>query len=120
MKKMSASSRRLSDWDSLPAKTPEQESLAELLTILVEKFEERLRSRLRVAARCSEVSNGGPELRQRDLIQTFGSRSVVWDVINGKRGISKQHALKLAEYFSVPVSLFIGPSDDAGVSKPGP
>ena len=46
-------------------------------------------------------------LRQRDLIPVFGASSVVSDVLNGKRSISKAHARKLAEFFKVPVSLFI-------------
>jgi methylthioribose-1-phosphate isomerase len=46
-------------------------------------------------------------LRQRDLIPVFGASSVVSDVINGKRSISKNHARKLAEFLHVPVSLFI-------------
>jgi HTH-type transcriptional regulator/antitoxin HigA len=47
------------------------------------------------------------QLRQRDLIPIFGASSVVSDVLNGKRSISKNHARKLAEFFHVPVSLFI-------------
>jgi HTH-type transcriptional regulator/antitoxin HigA len=46
-------------------------------------------------------------VRQRDLISVFGSSSVVSDVLNGKRAISKAHARKLAQYFHVPASLFI-------------
>ena len=46
-------------------------------------------------------------LRQRDLIPIFGASSVVSDVIHGKRSISKNHARKLAEFFHVPVSMFI-------------
>jgi HTH-type transcriptional regulator/antitoxin HigA len=46
-------------------------------------------------------------IRQRDLIPVFGSSSVVSDVLNGKRSISKAHARKLAEHFHVPASLFI-------------
>ena len=47
------------------------------------------------------------DLRQRDLIPVFGSSSVASDVLTGKRGISKQHARRLAEFFSVPVGLFV-------------
>jgi HTH-type transcriptional regulator/antitoxin HigA len=47
------------------------------------------------------------QLRQRDLITVFGASSVVSDVLKGKRSISKTHARKLAEFFKVPVSLFI-------------
>ena len=46
-------------------------------------------------------------LRQRDLIPIFGASSVVSNVLTGKRSISKAHARKLAEFFHVPVSLFI-------------
>jgi len=46
-------------------------------------------------------------LRQRDLIPVFGSSSVASDVLNGKRGISKAHVRKLAEFFHVPASLFV-------------
>ena len=46
-------------------------------------------------------------LRQRDLIPIFGASSVVSDVLKGKRSISKVHARKLAEFFHVPVGLFI-------------
>ena len=46
-------------------------------------------------------------IRQRDLIPVFGSSSIVSDVLNGKRSISKAHTRKLAEYFHVPASLFL-------------
>jgi hypothetical protein len=46
-------------------------------------------------------------VRQRDLIPVFGASSVVSNVLNGKRSISRVHARKLAEFFHVPASLFI-------------
>jgi len=46
-------------------------------------------------------------IRQVDLIPVFGSSSTVSDVVNGKRAISKAHARKLAEFFRVPVGLFV-------------
>jgi HTH-type transcriptional regulator/antitoxin HigA len=88
--------------------TPEEENLAELMTLLVRQFEE---SRYPLghaepleALRILMEDRG---LRQRDLIPLFGSSSVVSDVLNGKRSISKAHARKLAESFHVPASLFI-------------
>ena len=90
------------------ALTPEEENLAELMTLLVRQFEESK----------YPLGHAGPldalrvlmedrGARQRDLIPVFGSSSVVSDVINGKRSISKAHARKLAVYFHVPASLFI-------------
>jgi HTH-type transcriptional regulator/antitoxin HigA len=90
------------------ALTPEEEKLAELMTLLVRQFEESKYS----------LGHAGPlealrqlmedrGLRQRDLIPVFGSSSVASDVLNEKRSISKTHARKLAEYFHVPAGLFI-------------
>jgi HTH-type transcriptional regulator / antitoxin HigA len=93
--------------DSLPQKTPELQALAELLTLLVQQYERHydLDAVAPVEALRSLMEDRG--LRQRDLIGVFGSSSVASDVINGKREISKQHARRLAEFFHVPVTLFI-------------
>lgn len=93
--------------DSLLSKTAEEESLAELLTMLVERFEARydLGSAAPLDALKSLMEDRG--LRQRDLIPVFGSSSVASDVLTGKRGISKQHARRLAEFFSVPAGIFV-------------
>ena len=93
--------------DTVSVKSPEEESLAELLTVLVEQFEQRytLGHAAPLDALKSLMEDRG--IRQRDLIGVFGSSSVASDVLNGKREISKRHAKGLAEFFSVPVSLFI-------------
>ena len=88
--------------------TREEAELAELLTFLIQRFEEDhypLGHATPVDALRNLMEVRG--LRQRDLIPVFGSSSVVSNVLNGKRSISKNHARKLAEFFHVPVSLFI-------------
>jgi Predicted transcription regulator containing HTH domain len=86
----------------------EEEKLADLITVLIQQFE----------AQRYPLGHAGPiealrvlmedrGLRQRDLIPILGASSVVSDILNGKRSISKSHARKLAEFFHVPVSLFI-------------
>jgi|ERR1700693_3281709 HTH-type transcriptional regulator/antitoxin HigA len=90
------------------ALTPEEENLAELMTLLVRQFEEskyHLGQAEPLEALRILIEDRG--IRQRDLIPVFGSSSVVSDVLNGKRSISKAHTRKLAEYFHVPASLFI-------------
>jgi HTH-type transcriptional regulator/antitoxin HigA len=88
--------------------TSEEEALGELLTMLIVQFEDvhyplgHLEP-VDALRELMEVRN----LRQRDLIPVFGASSVASDVLNGKRSISKTHARKLAEFFHVPVSLFI-------------
>ena len=46
-------------------------------------------------------------LRQRDLLEVFGSRGIASEVVSGKRAISKAQARKLAEPFHVPADLFL-------------
>ena len=88
--------------------TPEEEYLADLMTLLVRQFEESKyplgHAEPLEALRVLMEDRG---MRQRDLISVFGSSSVVSDVLNGKRSISKAHARKLSEFFHVPVRLFI-------------
>ena len=87
---------------------PEEEDLADLMTLLIRQFEESrypLGHAEPIEALRVLMEDRG--IRQRDLIPVFGSSSVVSDVLNGKRSISKAHARKLAEHFHVPASLFI-------------
>ena len=88
--------------------TPEEEKIAELMTLLVLRFEE-LHYPLGHAKpiEALRVLMEDRNLRQRDLIPIFGSSSVASDVLNEKRSISKAHARKLAEFFHVTPSLFI-------------
>ena len=88
--------------------TPEEDQLAQLMTVLIKQFEEAhypLGHAEPVEA--LRVLMEDRALRQRDLIPIFGSSSVVSDVLSEKRSISKAHARKLAVFFHVPVSLFV-------------
>ena len=88
--------------------TREEEKLAELMTLLVREFETAhypLGHAKPVEA--LRVLMEERSLRQRDLIPVFGSSSVVSDVLNEKRSISKAHARKLSEFFRVPRGLFL-------------
>ena len=46
-------------------------------------------------------------LRQRDLLDVFGSRGIASEVVSGKRAISKAQAKKLAALFHVSADLFL-------------
>lgn len=89
--------------------TPAQQTLLELLSKLVNDYEEQLYPT--------------PDVPPRDILQhllessgksqaEFGSavgipRSTISEVLNGKRAISVENAFRLAEYFHVEPSLFI-------------
>jgi HTH-type transcriptional regulator / antitoxin HigA len=46
-------------------------------------------------------------MKQAELVPIFGSSGYVSDVFHGRRGISKSHARRLAEFFRVSADLFI-------------
>lgn len=89
--------------------TPEEEQLLDLLVTLIENFE---------AKEYSFDNNSTPlsrlhflveanNLKQADLLDIFGSKGIASEVFNGKRQISKTHAVKLGERFNVDPALFL-------------
>jgi len=92
-------------------RTAEEERLRELLTLLIEEFEEKQYA-LKPATPIEIVhhlmeSNG---LRQADLIDVFGTRSIASEVLNGKRDLAKAHIEKLSQRFHVSPELFFSHS----------
>lgn len=90
------------------ALSPEEDKLLELLTLLVEEYEDEH----------YPIEDAPPhevlkfimeqrDLKQSDLLDVFGSSGIASEVVNGKRSISKAQAKKLAERFKVSVELFI-------------
>ena len=87
--------------------SPEEEALARLLEKLVADYDEYY-----------AIPDGKPDeivrflmeqrnLKQADLVPVIGTRAQVSDIVNGKRGISKAQAKKLAEFFHISAELFI-------------
>ena len=98
---------RLEELTSMQVVSPAEEKLIELLTVLIENFE----------AQHYPVQGSGPldvirhlmeenQLRQKDLVDVFGTESIVSDVLNGKRDLAKDHIRKLSERFGVSPALF--------------
>lgn len=94
--------------------TPEESKLFALMVKLIEGFEEQ----------AYPIGDVPPHqmlqhlmeargLKQADLLPIFGSRGYTSDIVNGKRGISKEHALRLAKFFHVSPELFIREADEA-------
>jgi HTH-type transcriptional regulator / antitoxin HigA len=89
----------------------EEERIAELLTLLIEHFEDRNYA-LPPAPPVEIVrhlmdSNG---LRQVDMIDVFGSASIVSEVLRGKRDLSRSHIEKLSRRFHVSAEVFFPPT----------
>lgn len=94
--------------DAKEGSTPEEKELAELLTVLIDNYEERRypihKAEPRQTLRHLMEARG---LMQKDLWRIFGSKGITSEVIHGKRSISKAQAKKLAVFFHVGVELFI-------------
>ena len=88
-------------------RTPEEDTLLELLVTLIEKFEEE-HYQLNASTPHSLLQHlmEARDLKQSDLVGILGSSGVVSEVINGKRDISKAQAKALGEFFHVPPMLF--------------
>jgi HTH-type transcriptional regulator/antitoxin HigA len=86
----------------------EEKELAELLTVLIDEYEER-RYPIRRASPQQTLRHlmDARQLTQKDLWKVFGSQGITSEVFHGKRSISKAQAKKLAEFFHVSVELFI-------------
>jgi HTH-type transcriptional regulator / antitoxin HigA len=98
----------LLSFDEREGLTPEEHELAELLTVLIDEYEER-RYPIRKASPQQNLRHlmEARNLTQKDLWRIFGSKGITSEVFHGKRSISKTHAKKLAAFFHVSVDLFI-------------
>lgn len=89
--------------------SPEEYRLLDLLVRLIEDFEDQAYPMGNIAKPLdilkSLISEHG--LKQTDLLDVFGSQSIVSEVLNGKRGISKNHAKRLGKRFNLPADLFL-------------
>jgi len=90
-------------------RSPEEDRLLKLIATLCMSFEEKyynVQEGVTPAAILADLmSERG--LKQVDLLPIFGSRSVVSEVMSGKRGITKTQAKALAQFFKLPVELFL-------------
>jgi mRNA interferase HigB len=84
-----------------------EKRLAELLTLLIEDFEEKHYG-LEPSAPI-EVLNElmlANNLKQKDLLDVFGTPSIASEVMSGKRQLTTQHIRRLSRRFKVSPELF--------------
>jgi len=87
--------------------TAAEKNLAEVLTLLVEAYEEE-RYAIRSASPVEVLRQlmDANDLRQKDLASIFGTESVVSEVLSGKRELNKGHIEKLSKRFGVSPAVF--------------
>jgi len=95
----------LDDRDDL---SPEEEALAEVLTLLIEDYEEKNYPLPQVSP--NDSLKGLMEergLKHKDIWPVLGNKGAATEVLSGRRSISKAQAKRLAEFFHVPIDLFV-------------
>jgi HTH-type transcriptional regulator/antitoxin HigA len=89
-------------------KTAAERRMADLLTLLIENFEEK-----HYALKASSpvdvlnelmLANG---LKQKDMLDVFGTPSIVSEVLHGKRQLTTEHIRRLSRRFHVSPEVFI-------------
>jgi HTH-type transcriptional regulator/antitoxin HigA len=88
--------------------SPEEQALAEVMTLLIEDYEEKFHPLPSVSP--NESLNALMEergLKHKDIWPILGNKGAATEVLSGRRSISKAQAKRLAEFFHVPVDLFI-------------
>ena len=88
--------------------TAAERRLADLLTLLIEDFEEkhyalRASSPVDVLAELMTANS----LKQKDLVDIFGTPSIVSEVLHGKRQFTTEHIRRLSRRFHVSPEVFI-------------
>ena len=87
--------------------TRAEKELAELLTLLIEDFESKRYKLPR--AKPIEILRflmDQHRLKQKDLVDVFGTRSIVSEVLSGKRRLNREHIQRLSERFHVSPEAF--------------
>ena len=88
--------------------TDEQAEVLQLLVTLIEQYENKVYQMkaitpLDILHELMSVR----QLKQKDIVDIFGSKGITSEVINGKRSISKNQAKALGDFFHVSYSLFL-------------
>ncbi|WP_071188523.1 transcriptional regulator [Trichormus sp. NMC-1] len=88
--------------------TDEQAEVLQLLVTLIEQYEDK-HYQLKAATPLDILHElmSARQLKQKDIVEIFGSKGITSEVINGKRSISKNQAKALGEFFHVSPALFL-------------
>lgn len=99
---------RLLELDERNDLSPEEEALAEVLTLLIEDYEGKHYPLPAVSPHESlKALMEDRGLKHKDVWPVLGNKGAATEILSGRRSISKSQAKRLAEFFRVPIDLFI-------------
>ena len=99
--------RQLEKLTSKKSVTRAEEKLIELLAVLIEDFEAKrfpVPDTTPVAIIRHLMEAHG--LRQKDLVNIFGTESITLEILHGKRELTKEHIKRLSARFGVSPAVF--------------
>lgn len=99
---------RLEELDSKGSRmSVAEQRMAELLTLLIEDFEEKHYA-LKAAGPVEVLDELmlANNLKQKDLVDVFGTPSIVSEVVHGKRQLTTEHIRRLSRRFHVSPEVF--------------
>ena len=86
----------------------EEEALAEVLTMLIENYEDKHYPLPAVSPHESlKALMEERGLKHKDIWPVLCNKGTATEILSGRRSISKAQAKRLAEFFRVPIDLFI-------------
>lgn len=94
----------------------DEQDYLDLLGTLIMNYEERTEEETEYELRGLDLIKGLLELhdmKQKDLVSIFKTKSIVSAVLNGKRQLTTEHIDKLATLFHLPHELFFEPAEAA-------
>jgi HTH-type transcriptional regulator/antitoxin HigA len=98
----------LSTLDERKDLTPEEETFAELLAIVIEDFENKHYTLPAVKPHeALQALMRDRGLRHKDVWPVVGNKGLTTEILNGRRKISSALAKRLALHLHVPVELFV-------------
>jgi HTH-type transcriptional regulator/antitoxin HigA len=88
--------------------TAAERRIAALLTLLIEDFEEKHYA-LKAGSPVDVLNElmQANDLKQKDLLDVFGTPSIVSEVLHGKRHLTTEHIRRLSRRFHVSPEVFI-------------
>jgi len=97
----------LEELDRRPNPTAAERLLAELLTVLIEEFEDKNYA-LKEASPIAVLRElmQAHSLKQKDLLEVFGTPSIVSEVLSGKRQLTTKHIRDLSRRFHISPEVF--------------
>jgi HTH-type transcriptional regulator/antitoxin HigA len=97
----------LEELDHKGRMTAAERRMAELLTLLIEDFEEKHYA-LKAASPVDVLNELmlANNLKQKDLLDVFGTPSIVSEVLRGKRKLTTEHIRRLSRRFHVSPEVF--------------